>query len=76
MLQKMALSGRVSKVRRRRAHILLVADEDRQGGTRSDADILGAGPATSPACAGNAPTMRREVSAWEMYRNASAKPMD
>ncbi len=49
MLQEMVDGGKGSKERRRRAHILLLADEDRQGGARSDADIadiLGVGTAT------------------------------
>ena len=49
MLQEMVDGGKGSKERRRRAHILLLADEGRADGARSDADIadiLGAGTAT------------------------------
>ena len=49
MLRELVDGGKGSKERRRRAHILLLADEDRQGGARSDADIadiLGVGTAT------------------------------
>ena len=49
MLREIVDGGRGSKERRRRAHILLLADRGRAGGGRSDADIadiLGVGTAT------------------------------
>ncbi len=48
-LQAIIDSGKGSKERRKRAHILLLADTDRTGGRRRDADIadvLGVGTAT------------------------------
>ena len=39
-------SGQGSKVRRKRMHILLLADQDRAGGGRRDADWLGVVTAT------------------------------
>ena len=49
MLRGIVDSGKGSKERRQRAHILLLADEAREGGGRADndiADVLGAGTAT------------------------------
>ncbi len=48
-LQALVDRGQGSKERRKRAHILLLADPDRAGGGRRDADIadvLGVGTAT------------------------------
>ncbi len=48
-LQTLVDKGQGSKERRKRAHILLLADQDRAGGGRRDADIadvLGVGTAT------------------------------
>ena len=71
MLREMACGGRGSKERRRRAHILRPADEDRQGGARSDADIAdipGAGTARPAGCAGNASRM-----VWKRHSSAGSR---
>ena len=64
----MAARGQGSKERRRRAHILLLADGSREGGARRDgdiADILGVGTATvervRKPCVGAAPGRRVQV---------------